>query len=169
MKRLLLGIFLVAAGLAAACGDNGSNDQNASPTVEPGSPPPATTMSAEEIITLTQEFPVLYKVDKPDGTFELKPSTISGRMEVLCADDPRWSAEDKGREWRVYAECNKAESASGDATPPPYGFESLDFEWIFYPQGRQVMPVSQASHDAQYAFPQPSTVPTLAPLPTSTP
>ena len=169
MKRLLLGVFLVTAGLAAACGDNGSNDQNASPTVEPGSSPPATTMSAEEIITLTQEFPVLYKVDNPDGTFELKPSTINSRMDVLCADDPRWSAEDKGREWRVYAECKKAESASGDATPPPYGFESLDFEWIFYPQGRQVMPVSQASHDAQYAFPQPSTVPTLAPLPTSTP
>ncbi len=169
MKRLLLGVLLVAAGLAVACGDNGSSDQNASPTVEPGSSPPATTMSGEEIITLVQEFPVLYKVDKPDGTFELKPSTINGRVDVLCADDARWSAEDKGREWRVYAECRKQETDPGDATPPPYGFETLDFEWIFYPDFRQVMPLSQASHDAQYPFPQPSTIPTITPLPTLTP
>lgn len=169
MKRLLLSGLLLLAGLATACGDNGSSDQNGSPTVEPSSSPPATTMSGDEIITLVQEFPVLYKVDKPDGTFELKPSTISGRVDVLCADEARWSAEDKGREWRVYAECKKAESASGDATPPPYGFETLSFEWIFYPSSRQVMPVSQAAHDAQYAFPQPSTIPTIAPLPTLTP
>jgi len=168
MKRLLLGGLLVAAALAAACGGD-SDEGDISPTVGPGSPPPATTMSADEIITLTQELPVLYKVDKPDGTFELKPSTMNARVDVLCADDPRWSAEDKGREWRVYAECKKDESASGGATPPPYGFESLDFEWIFYPEFRQVMPLSQAAHDAQYAFPQPSTIPTLAPLPTSTP
>jgi len=126
-------------------------------------------MSAEEIITLVQEFPVMYKVDKPDGTWELKPSTINARVDVLCADDPRWSAADKGREWRIYAKCAKDESGSGDATPPPYGFESLSFEWIFYTEGRQVMPLSQASHDAQYPFPQPSALPTLAPLPTSTP
>ena len=168
MKRLLLGGLLVAAALTAACGGD-SDEGDTSPTVGPGSPPPTTTMSADEIITLTQELPVLYKVDKPDGTFELKPSTMNARVDVLCADDPNWSAEDKGREWRVYAECKKDESASGGATPPPYGFESLDFEWIFYPEARQVMPLSQAAHDAQYAFPQPSTMPTLAPLPTSTP
>ena len=126
-------------------------------------------MSAEEIITLTQEFPVLYKVDQPDGTFELKPSTINDRVDVLCADDARWSAEDKGREWRVYAQCKKAEPASGEGTPPSYGFETLSFEWIYYPSSRHVMPVSQASHDAQYAFPQPSTIPTITPLPTLTP
>ena len=159
---------MVATALAAACGDD-SSDEDTSPTAEPGASPPATTMSADEIITLTQELPVLYKIDKPDGTFELKPSTMNARVDILCADEPSWSAADKGREWRVYAECKKEESASGDATPPPYGFDSLDFEWIFYPELRQVMPLSQAAHDAQYAFPQPSAMPTLAPLPTSTP
>ena len=168
MKRLVLGALLVAAALVAACGGD-SDEEDTSPTVEPGSPSPTTTMSAEEIITLVQEFPVVYKVDRPDGTFELKPSTIDARVDVLCADDARWSAEDKGREWRVYAECKKEESASDDGTPPPYGFQGLDFEWIFYPEARQVMPLSQAAHDAQYAFPQPSSIPTLAPLPTSTP
>ena len=169
MRRLLFGMLLVAVGLAVACSDDGSNRQDASSTVEPGSSPPATTVSADDVITLTQELPVLYKVDKPDGTFELKPSTMNARVDLLCADEPRWSAEDKGREWRVYAVCNKDESTSGDATPPPYGFETLNFEWIFYPELRQVMPLSQAAHDAQYAFPQPTAMPTLAPLPTSTP
>jgi hypothetical protein len=168
MKRLLLAGLLVAAALAAACGGD-SDEGDTSPTAEPGSPSPATSMSAEEIITLVQEFPVLYKVDKPDGTFELKPSTINGRVDVLCTDDASWSAEDKQREWRVYAECKRQESATSEGTPPPYGFETLDFEWIFYPNSRHVMPVSQASHDAQYAFPQPSTIPTIAPLPTLTP
>ena len=159
MKRLLLGIFLVAAGLAAACGDNGSNDQNASPTVEPGSPSPATTMSAEEIITLTQEFPVLYKVDNPDGTFELKPSTINSRMDVLCADEPKWSARQSDDTWQVMAECKKEESG----TLPPFGYQLLRFEWLFYPDSREVWPISQAAHDAQYPFPQPSPFPLVTP------
>ena len=166
MKQLLLGMFLVAAAvLTSACGDSGSNDQSASPTVGSGSATPTTTLSADEIITLTEEFPVLYKVDKPDGTFELKPSTINDRVDVLCADDATWSAADKGREWRVYAECKAAEPASDGGTPPPYGFKTLSFEWIFYPNTRQVMPVSQASHDAQYPFPQPSVIPSITPIP----
>lgn len=170
MKRLLLGVFLVAAaGLAAACGDNGSDDQNASPTVEPGSPPPSASLSADEIITLTKEFTVLYKVDSPDGTFTLNPSTMEARVDLLCADEPRWSAQEQEREWRVYAECIKEETASGGATPPPYGFEPLSFVWLFYPDTRQVMPVSQAAHDAEYPFPQPTTIPTIGPLPTLTP
>jgi len=170
MKQLLLGMFLVAAAvLTSACGDNGSSDQSASPTVGPGSATPASTLSADEVITLTQELSVLYKVDKPDGTFELKPSTINERVDVLCADDASWSAEDKGREWRVYAQCKAAEPASGGETPPSYGFKTLGFEWIYYPSSRQVMPVSQASHDAQYPFPQPSVIPSITPLPTLTP
>jgi hypothetical protein len=165
MKPLLLSVFLVAAALAAACGGD-SDEEDTSLTAEPSSRPP-TTMSTDEIITLTQELPVLYQVNRPDGAFELKPSTINTRVDVLCADDPRWSAEDKGREWRVYAECKKDQSASGGATPPPYGFETLSFEWIFYPDSREVLPVSQAAHDAQYAYPQPSTIPPI-PIPTPT-
>ena len=170
MKQLLLGMFLVAAAvLTSACGDNGSSDQSASPTVGPGSATPASTLSADEVITLTQELSVLYKVDKPDGSFELIPSTINDRVDVLCADDARWSAKDKGREWRVYAQCKRAEPTSGDGTPPSYGFETLSFEWIFYSSSRQIMPLSQASHDAQYPFAQPSAIPTITALPTPTP
>ena len=169
MKRLLLGVFLVAAaGLAAACGDNGSDDQNPSPTAETGSPTPAASLTADEIITLTKELPVLYREPNPDGTFQVKPSTMAARVDVLCADDPQWSTEEGTREWRVYAECRKDESASGDATPPPYGYERLSFVWLFYPDTRQVMPVSPAAHDAQYAVVQPSTIPAISPIPKPT-
>jgi len=170
MKTLLLGLLLVvAAGLASGCGDDGSSDQSASPAAEPGSPTSTTTLSADEVITLTRELAVLYKVDKPDGSYELKPTTNNDRVDVLCADDARWSAKDKGREWRVYAQCKRAEPTSGDGTPPSYGFETLSFEWIFYSSSRQIMPLSQASHDAQYPFAQPSAIPTITALPTPTP
>jgi hypothetical protein len=170
MKRLLLGILLVAAaGLAAACGDNGSSDRSdASPTVESRSATP-TIVSADEAIALTQDFAVLYKVDNPDGTHRLEQSTIVERVDVLCADEPRWSAEEGEGEWRVAAECKKEEAG----TPIPYGFELLRFEWIYYTDLRRVMPVSQAAHDAQYPYPQPSPFPVGTPFsippPTVTP
>lgn len=163
MKRLLLGGMVLAVCLTVACGgDSGEGDT--SPTVEPGSPPPAANLSVDQVITLTQEFPTLYRVDNPDGTFQLKPSTINARVDVFCADDPKWSAREGEKEWRVFAECKKDESASGDATPPPYGFESLSFVWLFYPDSRQVMPVSGAAHEAQYPYPQPSPFPAVTPI-----
>lgn len=159
MKRLLLATLLAAAVLAAACddSDNGSSDQSdASPTVATGSAIPTTAANADEIIALTQDFGVMYKVDNPDGTFRLEPSTLAERVDVLCADDPKWSANQTGSEWRVAAECKEEEE---EGTPVPSGFELLRFEWIYYTNLRRVMPVSDAAHDAQYPFPQPSPIP----------
>ena len=168
MKRLLLGGLLVAAALAAACGGD-SDEEDTSPTVEPGSPSPTTTLSEVQVITATQELPVQYRADKPDGTYELKSSTMSGRVDVLCADEPRWSAQEGESEWRVVAECKKEEVG----TPPAFGFELLHFEWIYYTDLRRVMPVSQEAHDAQYPYPQPSPFPIgtpfSVPMPSATP
>jgi hypothetical protein len=169
MRRLLLGGFVVAvAFLTAACGGD-SEEAATSSTVSPGSSPSAATLSADEVIKTTQELPVLYKVDHPDGTYELQQSTMSDRMDVLCRDEPVWSAQEREKEWRVVAECKKEESG----TAPAFGFELLHFEWIYYTDLRRVMPVSQAAHDAQYPYPQPSPFPIGTPFsippPTVTP
>ena len=169
MRRFLFwGLVAAAAFLAAACG-GGSDQETSSPTASPGSSTTATTLSASEVITATEELPVEYKVDRPDGTYELKPSTMSERVDVLCADEPVWSAQEGQGEWRVMADCKKEEPG----TPPAFGFELLHFEWIYYTDLRRVMPVSQAAHDAQYPYPQPSPFPIgtpfSVPVPSATP
>jgi hypothetical protein len=168
MNRLLLGVILLAAVLATACGDSENTGTNATPTVEPPSSSPAATFSSDDIINMTKELNVLYRETHPDGTFDVKPSTIEARVNDLCADDPQWSTEEGITEWRVLADCRKAETATGDATPPAYGYEELNFVWVVYPSARQVMPISPPAHDAQYAVVQPSTIPTLTPFPTPT-
>ena len=160
MKRLLLGVLLVAAGLAVACGDNGSSDENASPTAEPGTPTPTTTLSADQVITATQEEQVLALVKRPDGATETVLVALNSRVDDLCADDAEWSASQTDSVWRVVAECKKEETG----TPAAFGFELLRFEWLYYSDLRQVMPVSQAAHDAQYPYPQPSPFPVGTPF-----
>ena len=75
MKRQLLGALLLAAGLAAACAgssDDGSSLPDATATTT------TAQFDADQVITLTKEFSVLYKVDNPDGTFELKSKLRQG-------------------------------------------------------------------------------------------
>ena len=162
MKRLLWGALLATAGLTIACG--GTDD-----APSPAATPTTAQFDASQVITLTKEFSVLYKADTPDGSLQLKPSTIGDRVDVLCADEASWSARERQTFWRVLAECKKDESASGDATPVPYGFETLNFEWLFYPDTQRVMPVSEAAHDAQYSSPQPTTFPAPALTPVTSP
>lgn len=126
--------------LLQACAGNGQEGEPSPATVTPTS-----QVDSNEIVAFVQEYQVVKRVERADGSWQNTVVPLASRVKEYCSDSPQWSASEEPTHWRVFAECTKEQSVPGDSP--------LRFEWLFYPDTQSVSAFNHPAHVAQYQYP----------------